>query len=65
MDLSLLCPIDFKVSAGATEVCEEVARFAVSSYVGDLSQNMSLEGMFQSVEANAVKVCFCFVGLFM
>lgn len=68
-DLGPLCPADFKVTAGAAGVYEEVIRFAVPSYMGDLFRNMSLKGMFRSVEANATKVwvlayrtCLCFFG---
>lgn len=45
-DLGSLCLADFKVSADAAVVCEEVARFAAPSYVVDLFRNMSLKGMF-------------------
>lgn len=54
--MGLLCPVDFKVSEGAVGVCEEVAHFTAPSLVRVLFWNTSLKDMFQSVEANAVKV---------
>lgn len=58
VDLGPLCLADFKVSVGAAGICEEVIHFVAPSYVGDIFRNMSLKGMFQSIEANAAKVVF-------
>ena len=58
VDLGPMCRNDFKVSAGATIVCEVIANFAAPSFVRELLVKASLKDMFASIKTNAVKVSF-------
>ena len=55
-NLGPLLPSDFRVSAGAASVCEEVCNFAAPPCVSELFKRWSKETMFRSMEANAMKV---------
>lgn len=56
MNIGSLCTNDFKVSAGAAIVCEEVACFATPACLGELFRSMSIGQLFRSIEVNAAKV---------
>lgn len=58
-NLGPLVSSDFKVSAGAAAVCEEVSNFTAPPCVSELFKRWSTQAMFRSMEANAVKVGPC------